>query len=114
MSKCFDQATMWPQSKSARLSCTSAKLHIRKQEECDLALQSIASTLSCDNRRTVLRGKETGQWLSILPSMVNGTMLSAAQEYRDFLLLCYARSPADLQSHCDVYDMPWDARKAVS
>jgi hypothetical protein len=39
------------------------------------------------------------QWLSVLPSTVNGTEL-LAQEYRD-ALLCQRRSPADLQSHCD-------------
>jgi hypothetical protein len=47
-----------------------------------------------------LRGKETGQWLSILPSMVNGTVL-LAQECWDSLLLHHARSPANLQSYCD-------------
>ncbi len=38
----------------ATIQDCKAKLHIRKQEECDIALQSIASTLSCDNRRTML------------------------------------------------------------
>jgi hypothetical protein len=46
----------------------------------DSTLASIASNLSCNNRRTILRGQETGQWLSVMPSVVNGTQLSA-QEY---------------------------------
>jgi hypothetical protein len=36
----------------------------------------------------------------VLPSTVNGTELSAA-EFRDALLLRYARSPPDLPSQCD-------------
>jgi hypothetical protein len=47
-------------------------------------LDSLASKLSCDERRTILRGRETGQWLSVLTSTVNGTELSA-QEFRDAL-----------------------------
>jgi hypothetical protein len=53
---------------------------------------------------TILRGKETGQWLAVLPLAINGTKL-LAQEYQDVLLLCYSlsysRSPGDLRSHCD-------------
>jgi hypothetical protein len=51
--------------------------------------------MSCDNRRKILRGKETGQWLLVLPLADNGTELSA-QEFRDALLLRYARYPPDL------------------
>jgi hypothetical protein len=54
-------------------------------------LRSIVSKLSCNDRRTILRGKDTGQcWLLVLlPSAtVNGTEI-------------YSRSPADLPSHCD-------------
>jgi hypothetical protein len=56
--------------------------------------------MSCDNRRTILRGKETGQWLLVLSLTVNGTELSA-QEFRDALLLQYARCPSDLPIQCD-------------
>jgi hypothetical protein len=41
-----------------------------------------------------------GQWLSVVPSLVNGTELSA-QEFHDSLHLHYMRSPADLPTHCD-------------
>jgi hypothetical protein len=41
-----------------------------------------------------------GQWLSVMPSTLNGTELSA-QEFRDALLLRHARTPGDLPSHCD-------------
>jgi hypothetical protein len=64
---------------------------------CDAAksessLNGLASEMSCNNRRTILRGKETGQWLSVLPSTVNGTELSP-QEFRDALPLRYACCP---------------------
>jgi hypothetical protein len=42
----------------------------------------------------------TGQWLSVLPPTANGTELSA-QEFRDALLLRYARCPPDLLIQCD-------------
>jgi hypothetical protein len=61
---------------------------------------SIVSILSCDDRGTILRGKETGHWVSAVPSTVNATEVSK-QEFRDALLLRSTWSPADLQSHCD-------------
>jgi hypothetical protein len=80
--------------------------------EFDKELRSIVSKLSCDDRRTILRGKDTGQWLSVLPSTVNGTELSA-QEFRDSLLLRYLRSPADLPSHCDGCGHKFTVRHAL-
>jgi hypothetical protein len=38
--------------------------------------------------RTITRGKETGAWLTVLPSIVNGTELSA-EEFRDVLIMRY-------------------------
>jgi hypothetical protein len=37
--------------------------------------------MSCNNRRTILKGKETGQWLLVLPSPVIGMELSAQESY---------------------------------
>jgi hypothetical protein len=70
-------------------------------EKNNSELTSLANNLSCNVRRTILRCKQTGQWLSVLPSMVNKTKL-VAQEFRDALLLHYARSPADLPSHYNI------------
>jgi hypothetical protein len=39
------------------------ELQPRKDAKNDSTLTSIVLTLSCDNRRTILRGQETGQWL---------------------------------------------------
>jgi hypothetical protein len=92
-----------------------AKVEIqeRKLQENDVELELLASRLSCDERRTILRGKETGQWLTVMPSAVNGTELSA-QEFRDALLLRYSRSPGDLQSHCDGCGQTFGVRHALS
>jgi hypothetical protein len=76
------------------------KIQERKLQDNDIKLELLASRLSCDKCRTILRGKETGQWLTVMPSAVNGTEL-LAQEFRNALLLRYLRSPGDLQSHCD-------------
>jgi hypothetical protein len=68
--------------------------------------------LDYDTRRTILRGKETGQWLSVMPSTLNGTKLSA-QEFRDTLLLRHERTPGDLPSHCDGCGAKFDVRHAL-
>jgi hypothetical protein len=62
------------------------ELRLRNLEKNNLELTSIAANLSCDNRRTILRGKETGQWLSVLLSTVKGTEL-LAQEFPE--MLCF-------------------------
>ncbi len=77
-----------------------AELKSRNQAKYEKELTSIVANFSCDDRRTILRGKDTGQWLSAVPSLVNGTEL-ARQEFRDALLLRLALSPRDLESHCD-------------
>jgi hypothetical protein len=77
-----------------------SELKTRKKAKDDSELNSIVSKLPCDLRRAILRAKATGQWISAMPSTVNGTVLSA-QEYRDAFLLRYGRSPGDLQPHCD-------------
>jgi hypothetical protein len=53
------------------------ELRQRNLEKNDSELASLASKLSCDDHRKILRGKETGQWLLMLPSTVNGTELLA-------------------------------------
>jgi hypothetical protein len=50
--------------------------------------------------RTTRRGEHTGAWLSLLPSTVNVTELSA-QECRDALLMRYGMTPPDLPATCD-------------
>lgn len=47
-----------------------------------------------------MRAGETGNWLSVLPSAMNGTELSPV-EFRDALALCYGMTPRNLPEKCD-------------
>jgi hypothetical protein len=89
-----------------------AKLKLRNAATSESSLKDLASKMSCNNRRTILRGKETGQWLLVLPSTVNGTELSA-QEFCDALLLRYARCPPDLPIQCDGCQQKFRVRHAL-
>jgi hypothetical protein len=43
-----------------------AEIKLRNAAKSESSLNDLASKMSCeDNRRTILRGKETGQWLSV-------------------------------------------------
>jgi hypothetical protein len=70
-----------------------SELKTRKTKRNDATLMAIVNKLSCNDRRTILRGQDTGQWLTVPPSIVNGTELSA-QEFRDSVLLRYAHTPS--------------------
>jgi hypothetical protein len=76
------------------------ELQKRKNVECSESLASSLLLMPVETRRTIRRGKETGMWLTLAPSTVNGTELSS-QEFRDHLFLRYDREPPDLPSHCD-------------
>lgn len=84
----------------------------RKKEECETKLLEICSKLDPDTSRTVKRGALCGQWLSVMPSTVNGTELSP-QEFRDNLLLRYGRSPGDLQETCDGCNKSFSVQHAL-
>jgi hypothetical protein len=86
-----------------------AKLKLRNAAKSESSLNNLASKMSCDNRMTILRGKETGQWLSVLPSTVNGTELSA-QDFRDALLVLRY---ADLPIQCNGCQQKFSALHAL-
>jgi hypothetical protein len=54
-----------------------AELKLCSAAKNESSLNNLASKMSCDNCRTILRGKETGQWLPVLPPT-----LSTAQNSR--------------------------------
>jgi hypothetical protein len=62
--------------------------------------------------RTITRGKETGAWLTVLPSIVNGTELSA-EEFRDALIMRYGERPSNLPRECDGCDAPFSLQHAL-
>jgi hypothetical protein len=66
-----------------------AELKLRNQAKNEYDMISLTSKLSyCNNWRTILQGQETGQWLPVLPSTVNGTELSAAVQSSVMLCFC--------------------------
>lgn len=77
-----------------------SELKLRRSEENESELERLTATMTPAQRRTIMRGKETGQWLSALPTTVSGTILSP-QEFRDSLFLRYGLTPPDLPEVCD-------------
>ena len=63
--------------------------------------------------RQINISKETGSWLSTLPSTVNGTELSAL-EFRDRLHLRYNHNPPDMCKKCDGCGEPFTLSHALS
>jgi hypothetical protein len=76
-------------------------------------LDSILKKLPPERCRTILRGEETGAWLSSSPSIVNGTELST-QEFRDALHMRYGITPPDLPLKCDGCDQHFTLQHALS
>jgi hypothetical protein len=72
----------------------------RKVEEYESTFMKISRDWDVLKKRTITRGKETGTWLTILPTFVNGTELSS-HEWRDSFLLRYSLSPLGLPLKCD-------------
>ena len=62
--------------------------------------------------RTITRGKETGAWLTVLPSIVNETELSA-EEFRDALIMRYGERPSNFPHTCDGCDAPFSLQHAL-
>ena len=56
--------------------------------------------MDTSTRNTISRAKENGQFLNVIPSIVNGTELSAL-EFQDTINLRYCRIPPNLPSSCD-------------
>jgi hypothetical protein len=88
------------------------ELKLCNKAKCNSAMNSLTSKLSNGDRRTILRSRETGQWLSVLPSAVNGSELSD-QEFPDALLLRHARNPPDPPPFCDGCNKKFSAGHAL-
>ena len=68
--------------------------------EYEASFDSITKSLPPLTRRILDRGKDTGQWLSVLPSVINDTTL-ASEEFKDGLHLRYHLTPPNLPARCD-------------
>jgi hypothetical protein len=72
----------------------------KKADEYESTFKEISREWDVLKKRTITRGKETGTWLTILPTFVSGTELSS-HEWRDTFLLRYSLSPLGLPLKCD-------------
>jgi hypothetical protein len=66
------------------------QLRSRKKTKHDQELATLLADIRCHTRRQIETDKETGAWLTVLPSTINGTELSAQ-----------ACQPPDLPETCD-------------
>ena len=74
-----------------------------KKRHLEVSTEALASILIAQpNGRSqiICRGEQTGTWLSVLPSTVHGTELSA-QEFGDAILLWYGIIPPNLPATCN-------------
>ena len=95
------QETFRPSKHSETRSAVTRACKDRKVEEYESTLNEISRDWDVLKKRTIMRGKETGTWLTILPTFVNGTELSN-HEWQDTFLLCYsALFPLGLPLKCD-------------
>eukprot|EP00978_Attheya_sp_CCMP212_P040963 scaffold229254_cov51-Attheya_sp.AAC.7 len=56
--------------------------------------------MSKKDARIIRRGGKMGGWLTVLPNVMNGSILSDL-EFRGGLCLCYAMTLQNLPTHCD-------------
>jgi len=78
-------------------SRTEAAHKVKFKSEVDQFPQNIL--------RTLKRAKKTGRWLSVMPSRVGGTILSST-EFRDALMIRYARVPINLPTLATIVASP--------
>jgi hypothetical protein len=108
---------------SATMQSGKAELKKRNQVAHDETLATILWPMTAKKSRTICRGKETGAWLSVLPSTVNGPINSPHKRVpRCIINLRYAETPHTFPDKCDGCDavmpissfsMRSDARKGV-
>ena len=72
--------------------------HIRAEEALTTTLEGAPVLYTC----CLQRARNTGAWITVQPSTVNGTNLGA-HEWRDALFLRYGLEPPDLTTYCDVF-----------
>ena len=78
----------------------------RNNKDCEERLQKLLQQLPPQHSRTILRGRQTGSWLTTMPSDVCSTELSP-QEFRDGLHLRYGIDPPNLPARCDGCNAPY-------
>jgi hypothetical protein len=90
------------------------KVEIKKQKDAahKSALVAILNPLPRSLSRTIMRGTETGAWLTVLPSTIAGAELSL-DELCDRLHIRYGCTPVGLQPTCDGCGASFNTRHAL-
>jgi len=95
-------------------SSTKAKLRAARDKADKLVLQaSLAATANPVTKRVVKRAGFTGAWLTVIPSRVNGTELTA-DEFRDPLNVRYNLRPPHTPKRCDGCGKPFTLAHAFT
>ena len=72
----------------------------RKKTELETQLATILDAARPADKRRITRSKTTGAWLTTMPSLLNGTVLSA-EEFRDSIRLRLGLTPHSLPHRCE-------------
>jgi hypothetical protein len=85
-----------------RLAASSGQLSVRKRQKqaAEGRLANILEDARPMAKRRILRSATTGAWLTTMPSLLNGTELSA-DEFRDGARIRFGLSPTALPHRCD-------------
>ena len=94
----------------------SGKAELKEQNLaiCDKRLATIVQPMTAERSRTTSRGKETGAWLLVPPSAVNGTELSAQEFQDDALSMRHAETPHNFPNKCDGCDAHFSLQRVLS
>ncbi len=98
---------------AATMQSGKAELKKRNLATYEENLATIIKPMTAEKSRTICRGKETGAWLSVLPSTANGTELSA-QEFQDASSMRHAETPHNFPAKCDGCDAHFSLQHALS
>ena len=82
-------------------------------KQAEAALTAALEGPPVQQARCMRQAAKTGDWITVLPSTVNGTELGV-QEWRDALFLRYGLEPPDLPSHCDGCNAKFSISHAAS
>jgi hypothetical protein len=81
--------------------------HLQNTAKNEARVTTILANALPDTQQKIKRGQDTGMMLSVSPTTVNGTELSA-QEFQDAFLVHFDKMPTDLPTHCEGYYKPFN------
>ena len=76
------------------------------------AFKALVEPMPDPMKRVIKRAPDNGCWLSVVPSLINGTVLTS-DEFRDSLWMRFNKTPRHLPRMCDACDCPFDVRHAL-